>query len=119
MKKGKKPRSLYQMLITASGRVWMYWPPRLEVIKRCKIADKPGWFRCEDKECLRETEKIQVDHINPVIKPEDGFVDWNRYYDSKFVQADKLQGLCRESHKKKTQEENKVRRLCKKLKKNV
>lgn len=110
----KKPRPLKSMLLSAIGKVWMYWHGRLEAKKRCKIESKPGWFKCE--ECYAEREKIEIDHINPVILPEVGFVTWDDYIASKFVEADKLRGLCRECHKQKTQKENKVRRAWKKNK---
>ncbi len=113
----KKPRSLKTNLLSASGKVWMYWPPRQEVKKRCAIKDKKGWWNCEI--CKRATERLEVDHIHPIVKPEDGFRGWDIYYEAKFVQADKLQGLCRECHHEKSKTENKVRRLCKKLKKTV
>ena len=92
----------------------MYWEPRLAVKKRCKDPNKPGWSICEAKSC--SVQLIEVDHVKPVIKPEDGFKGWDKYYESKFVQEDVLQGLCHDCHKAKTQAENKVRRLCKKLK---
>ena len=109
----KKERSLNQILMSGLGKSWMMWGPRNEVKKRCKVPGKAGWFRCEL--CGQEREKIDVDHISPVIKPTDGFVGWDVYVRSKFVNADKLQGICRDCHKRKTNEENKVRRLCKKL----
>lgn len=99
------------------GKAWMAWPPRNEVKRRCKVPNKSGWYKCEDRTCNRETEKIEIDHIEPIIKPEEGFIGWDMYIKSKFVQADKLQGLCRESHKIKTQEENKKRREVKKAQK--
>lgn len=103
-------KRLDKILLSALGKAWMYWPPRAEVKRRCAIPGKPGWWRCEDEECQRETEKLEVDHIIPCVKPEVGRVDWDTYIRARFVKADKLQGLCRESHRKKTQAENAVRR---------
>lgn len=108
----KKPRSLKQMIMSALGKVWMIWHGRTEAKRKCKIEGKQGWYRCE--KCKEEREKIEIDHIQPIVKPEDGFVDWNTYIDSKFVEADKLQGLCHECHKAKSKEENKIRREIKK-----
>lgn len=113
----KKPRSLKQILMSGLGKSWMMWGPRNEVKRRCKIEGKTGWWNCEI--CKRATERIEIDHIKPVVKPEDGFSGWDSYISSKFVEADKLQGICRECHREKTKSENKVRRLCKKLKKSV
>ncbi len=111
----KKPRSLKQMIMSALGKVWMVWHGRNEVKRRCKVPNKTRWWACEI--CKRETERIEVDHIQPIVKPEDGFVDWNRYIEAKFVEADKLQGLCHECHQTKSKEENKIRRESKKKRK--
>lgn len=108
----KKQRTLKSRLISAIAKVWMWWEPRQEVKNRCKI--RTGWWKCET--CKRETERLEIDHIEPVILPKDGFIDWNTYIASKFVTSDKLRGICRECHQQKTKEENKVRRLCKKKK---
>jgi len=95
------------------GKSWMMWGPRNEVKRRCKVEGRNGWFKCEI--CKQEREKIQIDHIQPVILPKVGFVDWNTYIASKFVEADKLQGICRDCHHTKTKAENKIRREVKKL----
>lgn len=105
----KKPRSLKSSLMSAIGKVWMYWPPRLAVKKRCKDPNKPGWFLCERNKC--SVQIIEVDHIVPVVKPEEGFVGWDKYFESKFVTEDKLMGLCHECHKQKTREETKLRKF--------
>ncbi len=100
------------MLLSAIGRVWMFWKPRLEVKQRCKIEGKTGWWKCEL--CKKERERLQVDHIDPVVLPEVGFTTWDTYIASKFVTADKLQGICWDCHQKKSKEENKQRREAKK-----
>jgi hypothetical protein len=90
----------------------MWWEPRQEAKKRCKVPEKTGWYKCE--ECHEEREKIEIDHIEPVVLPEVGFTTWDDYIASKFVTSDKLRGLCRECHKQKSKEENKIRREIKK-----
>jgi len=109
----KKPRSLNSILFSALGRAWCFWPPRNEVKKRCKVEGKSGWYRCEL--CRAEREKIDVDHISPVI-PVTGFTTWDAYIASRFVTADKLQGICKDCHKAKTKQENAKRREIKKAK---
>ncbi len=103
----KKPRSLKSMLMSAVGKVCMYWGPRLAVKRRCKDPNKPGWFICEAKKC--SVQIIEVDHIIPVVKPEEGFQGWDKYFESKFVTEEKLMGLCHVCHKEKSKAENKVR----------
>ena len=101
---------LRKILLSALGKAWMFWPPRAEVKRRCAIPGKPGWFRCEDLECGRETEKLEVDHIVPCVKLE-GNTTWDEYISRRFVMdAKQLQGLCHESHLKKSKEENAKRR---------
>lgn len=111
----KKARSLKQILMAGLGRSWMMWGPRNEVKRRCKIEGKTGWYRCE--ECKEPHEKIEIDHVLPVVPVVEGFTTWDQYINSKFVQSDKLRGLCRECHKSKTKEENKKRREIKKVNK--
>lgn len=95
----------------------MFWPPRLDAKKRAKHPTKKGWFVCEL--CGTEREKIEVDHKVPCIKPSDGWVSWDAYIASRFVEsADALQALCHECHAVKSKEENKKRREMKKEKDN-
>jgi hypothetical protein len=111
--KVKKPRSLRQMLLSGIGKVWMFWPPRLEAKKRAKHPTKKGWFVCEI--CKVEREKIEIDHRIPCIKPSDGWISWDAYIASRFVEsADQLQALCHECHQIKSKEENRQRRAMKK-----
>lgn len=111
----KKPRSLKTQLLSAIGRVWMFWSPRLAVKRRCKDPDKPGWYKCEAKGC--SVQIIEVDHTSPVVKPEEGFQGWDIYLANKFVSEDKLTGMCHLCHREKTRLEGVERRAIKKAKK--
>lgn len=113
----KKPRSLKSQLLSAIGKVWMYWGPRLAVKRRCKNPDRPGWFKCS--RCRTDIQKVEVDHIVPVILPEEGFVGWDKYIESKFVGEENLMGLCHECHLEKSKGENAVRREQKRISKLV
>ncbi len=110
----KKPRTLQSQIMSALGKVWMYWPARLAVKKRCKDPNKTGWSICELKGC--SVQLIEVDHVKPVVKPTDGFVGWDIYIESKFVGEEFLQGLCHDCHKEKSKNENKIRREVKRNK---
>jgi hypothetical protein len=106
---------LNKILMAALGKAWMYWPPRAEVKRRCAVPGKPGWWYCEDPTCRRETEKLEVDHIEPCVKLE-GRTTWDEYIKRRFVfDAKKLQGLCHESHLKKSKAENAKRREAKRV----
>lgn len=56
-------------------------------------------------------EGIDIDHIEPVIDPNVGFIDWNTYMDRLFCEEDGLQALCKDCHKIKTKEENNIRKI--------
>ncbi len=112
--KEKKPRSLNSYIFAGLGKVWMWWPARNEVKKRCKVPGKTGWFKCEF--CGQEREKIDVDHIQPVV-PVSGFTTWDAYIASRFVTADKLQGICKDCHQRKTKTENATRKIHRELRK--
>lgn len=112
MAKPKAPRPLKAIILAGLGKAWMFWPPRNAVKKRCKDPVRPGWFVCEL--CKQSREKIDVDHIIPCIKPADGFTSWDAYINARFVTEDKLQGLCKDCHSKKTKAENAVRKATKK-----
>lgn len=100
------------MLMSAIGKVWMFWPARLAVKRRCKNTSRIGWFNCE--KCKADIQKVEVDHVTPTILPEEGFKGWDRYFEMKFVQEDQLMGLCHECHLEKSKAENKLRREMKK-----
>lgn len=104
----KKPRSLKSQIMSAIGRVWMFYGPRLAVKRRCKNLERTGWFRCE--KCQTDIQKVEVDHVIPSVLPEEGFVGWDKYFASKFVTEDQLMGLCHPCHLAKSKEENKRRR---------
>ena len=53
----------------------------------------------------RRRNNAAVDHINPVVEPEVGFVDWNLYIDRMFREAEGYQVLCYSCHATKTAEE--------------
>tara|TARA_B100000768_G_scaffold180480_1_gene200579 strand:+ start:893 stop:1267 length:375 start_codon:yes stop_codon:yes gene_type:complete len=53
----------------------------------------------------RRRNNAAVDHINPVVEPEVGFVDWNTYIERMFLEAEGYQVLCDNCHSAKTAEE--------------
>lgn len=102
-------KRLKKIILAGLGKAWMFWPPRAEVKRRCKDPNKPGWYICE--KCKVSVEKLETDHIDPCVSPLVGFTTWDEYIKKRFVfSADKLQGLCRECHKAKSKEENRLRR---------
>lgn len=94
------------------------WPPRYECIKQAKVGY--GLYKCalcgtigpptlppeEGKKNRRKN--IAADHIEPVVDPNVGFVDWNTFIERLYVELPKWQALCYDCHAKKTREENTI-----------
>lgn len=63
-----------------------------------------GQYQCANCKLLWKREDCHGDHIDPVIAPSTGFIDWNTYIQRLFYT--KIQVLCKTCHKAKTKEEN-------------
>lgn len=95
----------------------MKWPPKWIVMekaytgtKKSPITNRTGkQYRCNI--CKEEfpTSQVEVDHIDPVIDPVEGFKDWNTYIKNLFCGVKNLQVLCKPCHKEKTREEHLMR----------
>lgn len=87
------------------------WAPISDVKKRART--KRGFYMCACNKEIPASIKIDnkrvnnviVDHINPIIDPEVGFVSWDDTINRMFCEEDNLQILCYECHTQKTQEE--------------
>lgn len=110
MAKTKKPFSYKPYMFAAAHKIWRWYPVRHARLKLAKIT--PNIFKCEI--CSVLTDKVQVDHITPVVDPKTGFTTWDDYFERMFCSVENLQVLCHECHKQKTQAENSVRRKKKK-----
>lgn len=55
--------------------------------------------------------KVVIDHIDPVVEPEVGFVDMNTYFRRLWCDRSKLQKICGDCHRTKTNAEWFVRRF--------
>lgn len=124
----KKPRNGGQwtqarfnsFIVSALRGATRRWGPRNECIKNARIAR--GVYRCEScgkegaatlppKEGQKRRRKnIVADHIEPIVDPAVGFVDWNTWIDRAFVEVDGFQALCYECHTKKSNEEKRIAR---------
>jgi len=83
--------------------------PRLN--KDGSVAKRPSVeYRCNLCQSWRPGSDISVDHIDPVVSVEEGFVDWNTFMERLFCDASNLQVLCSVCHKNKTSEERKARK---------
>lgn len=119
MKKPKKEKSLKQFLIPFLRKASLRWPPKIEARKRAKVVVPDGFFKngrertkvmykCQNPECGKLVDQFNghIDHGTPVIKVEEGFVDWNKYIESLFCDVSNLFHLCLDCHKIKSEQEN-------------
>lgn len=84
------------------------WPPRWSVKKEAQ--KERGRYWCtgyKKRRHLVAAKEVEVDHIDPVINPETGFVSWDETIKRMFCEADGLQVLCKTCHKTKTANERK------------
>src|SRR4030042_6202478 len=89
-------------IISAIRSGFRRWPPKYECLANAsvgkKVNKKTGRV-AEHKRCafcLGEfpSKEIQADHIQPVIDPTVGFVDWNTFIERIAVGVDGYQALC-------------------------
>lgn len=110
MPRKKKKWNTKTKIVQALRRVWFYSPGRSAVVKRCKEGKK---YRCEG--CKELVDKIQVDHITPIVSVKEGFIDWNTFIDRLALEDEtKQQGLCKICHAVKTSTEQEIRKKYKK-----
>ncbi len=67
-----------------------------------------GSYECAKCLQLFKRNEIHLDHIEPVVDPEEGFTDWDTYITRLFL--GKLQPLCLTCHYEKSKNENVIRR---------
>jgi 5-methylcytosine-specific restriction endonuclease McrA len=89
-------------------------PMRYEALNSARI--ERGKYKCATCNEIFGRKDIQVDHIEPVVDPKVGFVDWETFIQRLFCPASGLQVLCKPCHKVKSLVENEQRRVVKKKK---
>jgi len=93
------------------------WPPKYQCLEAAcigkKLNDKSGrlakHYQCAACSGLFPAKDVQVDHINPVIDPVEGFTTWDDVINNMFCEAENLQVLCTECHRAKTAAERKIK----------
>lgn len=110
----RKKSFVISALRAASSR----WGPKQQCIKNARV--RRGVYRCEECKELgpptlkplegnkKRRNNICADHINPIVSPSTGFVDYNTWIDRWLVELDGFQALCWECHNTKTREERGV-----------
>lgn len=96
---------LIQKLRSAS----MSWPPRNEALKRARVSR--GLYMCSICGETYKRKMMHVDHIDPVVDPSIGWVDWNTFISRLFCDADGFQAICSSCHSLKTEQEAELRKF--------
>jgi NUMOD3 motif len=84
-----------------------YWE-RTKALQAARV-DR-GLYKCAKCLQIAKMEGHHIDHIDPVVDPKVGFVDWDVFINRLFCPAENLQLLCEFCHKLKTTEERAERK---------
>ena len=87
------------------------WAPKYDCLKAARVAR--GKYKCAACGELFGPKEVKVDHIEPVVDPVTGFLDWNEYIKRLFVEITGYQTLCVGCHHEKSIAENERRRTLK------
>ena len=93
------------------------YPPKYETLKEASVGKKVNkktgrlaeHFTCAS--CKQEfpAKDVQVDHIEPCVDPQEGFLNWDVYIKRMFCAKNNLQVLCTKCHDVKSAGERKER----------
>lgn len=105
-------------IISLLRRGTMRWPPRNQCLVNAKTKKKRNkktnrlaqHYRCNGCKKDFPLTNMVVDHIDPVIDVDEGFIDFDIYIERMYCPLDNLQALCKPCHKKKCDEERKKRK---------
>lgn len=86
------------------------FPAKYEALNKAKAGKKINTasgriaehYKCAKCKKHFVNKDVQVDHKDPVVDPEVGFVDWNTFIDRLYCMGENLQVLCTPCHKVKT-----------------
>ena len=93
------------------------WPSKYECLNAAKVGKKLNiktnrlaeHYKCASCKGEFTNKDVEVDHINPVVDPVEGFTTWDNFIKRLYVSNKSLQVLCKKCHKIKTKEERKQR----------
>lgn len=113
---GKWTEGRYSQFVRSALRAaFRKWPPKFEVLRNAyterKLNKKSGkmakHYRCASCNKDFPLTEVQVDHIQPVVPR--NFTTWDSFIERLYVEAKKLQVLCKPCHKTKTKVERAAR----------
>ena len=93
------------------------FPPKFETLKEASVGKKVNkktgrvaeHFKCATCKQDFPAKEVNVDHLEPVVCPVEGFINWDVYIKRMFCDKSNLQVLCEGCHDKKSAEERKIR----------
>ena len=115
---GEWTEARFRAFIISALRAYMKrFPPKWKALKAAMVGKKINkrtgrlaeHYLCASCGGFFVARDVQVDHIDPVVSPEEGFQDWWTYFNRLYCEADNLQVLCKQCHKEKTNAERKER----------
>lgn len=99
---------LKNYLVSVLRRASYRYPARSEAMRTARV--ERGLYKCAMCNNLFNNKDIKLDHIDPVVSPVDGFIDWNTFISRLFVQPNQYQVLCTTCHQGKTNAEKAIRK---------
>lgn len=104
---------LKAFIVSGLRAAYRRFPNKFETLKEAFVGKKENkktkrmssHYTCNN--CKEEfpSADVQVDHIEPVVDPVVGFVDWNTFIERLFCEKSNLQVLCKTCHNEKTNRE--------------
>ena len=93
------------------------YPPKYEVLKEALLGKQvniktgrlAAHYTCNECKLNYPAKEVQVDHIEPVVSPKEGFISWDKFIERLFCDKENLQVLCLTCHKSKTKLEKEER----------
>lgn len=110
-----KPFIFKSWMIATLRRASYRFPGRYMAHNASKVGRNK--YECATCKGIFGRKDTKVDHIQPVVEPAVGFVDWNTFIERLYCPQEGYQVLCRECHDKKTAQEREVRVAARRAKK--
>jgi hypothetical protein len=118
---GRWTESRYRsFIISALRSASQRWGPKNDCLKEARL--ERGIYLCKGygRKAHKVTASIKVknkrarnvfaDHIEPVIEPATGFIDWNTFISRLFTERNNYQCLCLSCHQTKSADERELRK---------
>lgn len=117
VKKQRGKQNLKTFITGELRRSSFRWRARTEAMQNARV--ERGKYKCNECKDLFGPKQIILDHIEPVVDPKVGWVDWNTFIERLFVPAEKFQILCHACSSVKTEIEDKMREHYKQKKEHI